>query len=205
MTAATPEHRVDHPSEHLVQDRAAAVEEVLWRYDPIRQTESLIGVTVAGDVATLRGNVRSDTMKGVASRLALSVPGIGRVVNGLVSDTQLEVQVAMALAMATDVSLFTDQIQTKSLLGTVYLGGVAAAPQLAAAEAARARAEQVVRALPGVHEVHNQIRALEGTAAMTADAAAGPADGAPAAAPAGQQAIAERLQVWRERAAARGG
>jgi hypothetical protein len=111
----------------------------------------------------------------------------------------------VALATDPEVGLLTDQVAVKSLLGEVYLGGVSLAPELATAEAARAKAEAVARTVPGVREVVNEIRAVEGSAAHALAAEDDEGAAVPAGGGAADQARQERLRVWRERAAARGG
>jgi osmotically-inducible protein OsmY len=202
VSVVLPAHVMDHPSEHLVQDLATAVEGRLWRYDPLRQTGSLVAVRTADGGVTLEGNVRSDTIKAVATRLARTVPGVRAVDNRLVSDSEVEIGVAVVLAMDPEVELYTDRVTVKSLLGEVYLGGQAVAPELATAERARDLAAERAAAVPGVRQVINEIRAVEGTeAGVVAAAADEPA--ATGGLSAAQQAIQERLAVWRERAAAR--
>jgi osmotically-inducible protein OsmY len=203
--AALPEHPIDHPSEHLVQNLATAVEGTLWRYDPIRQTNSILAVSALDGVVTLSGHVRSEVMRSVAGHLARTVPGVREVLNRIVTDTALEGHVAVALATDPEVGLLTDQVAVKSLLGEVYLGGVSLAPELATAEAARAKAEAVARTVPGVREVVNEIRAVEGSAAHALAAEDDEGAAVPAGGGAADQARQERLRVWRERAAARGG
>lgn len=199
--AATADHMIEHPSQRLVQGLASAVEGAIWRNGPIRQSNARLNVGTDDGVVTLTGNVRSNVMKSIAGRLAATVPGVGRVVNALVTDTDIESRAAVALAMDPDVEVFTDRVNLFSILGTVEVGGVVAAPGLAAAEALRARVEAVVRGVPGVQGVINLMRAIEGSAEV-----AGAADEvAVAAGPSEEQAkMQERMAIWRERAKAAG-
>jgi osmotically-inducible protein OsmY len=201
MTAALmAQHPIEHPAEHLTQDLATAVEGALWAYDPIRQTGSIIGVMTEGEVITLSGHVRSTMMKALAGRLARTVPGVGAVKNELLADPEIECRAAVALAMDPAVGLTTDRMNVASLLGNVYLSGYAAAPDLAQAEAAVARAEQVVREVAGVEAVFNELLPV----VAAADGQAVEVEEVVAASGGISDAMQARLAVWRERAAARG-
>lgn len=202
MTMATPAAMIEHPSQRLVQSLATAVEGAIWAYDPIRQTNTTLRVSADDGVVTLAGNMRSSIMTTMAGRLAAGVPGVRRVVNGLVSDTDIESRAAVAVAMDAEAGILTDRISLFSILGTVEMDGVIAAPTLAAAEALRQRVEAIVRGVRGVHAVINQIQAVEGTADV---AAGGDEESAPAAGPSETQlAMQERMAIWRERAKAAG-
>ncbi|MCE7937742.1 hypothetical protein DCC79_05000 [bacterium] len=202
MTMAMPTAMIEHPSQRLIQNLATAVEGAIWAYDPIRQTNTILRVSADDGVVTLAGNMRSSIMTNMAGRLAAGVPGVRRVVNALVSDTDIESRAAVAVAMDPDAGVLTDRISLFSILGTVEMDGVIAAPTLAAAEALRQRVEAIVRAVPGVHGVINQIQAVEGAADV---AAGGDEEAAPAGGPSeAQLAMQERMAVWRERAKAAG-
>ncbi len=202
MTMAMPTAMIEHPSQRLVQNLATAVEGAIWAYDPIRQTNTILRVSTDDGVVTLAGNMRSSIMTNMAGRLAAGVPGVRRVVNALVSDTDIESRAAVAVAMDPDAGVLTDRISLFSILGTVEMDGVIAAPTLAAAEALRQRVEAIVGAVPGVHGVINQIQAVEGAADV---AAGGDEEAAPAGGPSeAQLAMQERMAVWRERAKAAG-
>lgn len=202
-TALTTEHEIEHPTEHLVQNLATAVEGVLWSYDPIRQTGSTLQVSTEGGVVTLAGHVRSDMMKALAGRLAWTVPGVQDVRNQIVADPEIESRAAIALAMDPEVGLTTDRINVSSLLGTVYLSGPAAAPDLAQAEAAVAKARALVLAIPGVHGVINELRPVVAASDGLAVAEEGSATAAEGTGGM-SDAMQARLAVWRERATARG-
>lgn len=202
MTMAMPTAMIEHPSQRLIQNLATAVEGAIWAYDPIRQTNTILRVSTDDGVVTLAGNMRSSIMTNMAGRLAAGVPGVRRVVNALVSDTDIESRAAVAVAMDPDAGVLTDRISLFSILGTVEMDGVIAAPTLAAAEALRQRVEAIVGAVPGVHGVINQIQAVEGAADV---AAGGDEEAAPAGGPSeAQLAMQERMAVWRERAKAAG-
>lgn len=172
---------LEHPSEQLKQTLATAVEGALWRFDPIRQTNSRIAVTVDAGIAYLDGNIRGAMMKSVATRLAASVPGIDSVVNRLVSDAEIERAVAMALAFDPELAITTDKVSVASRDGRVELGGRVFALAQADADASRERIEMLARGMLGVKDVYNAVEAIEGDESafiVTADVAE--ADSGPA-------------------------
>ncbi len=196
MSGSPTLRTLEHPSEHVVQGLATAVEGVLWAFEPLRTTKSRVGVTAdaAGGI-TLAGNVRSEMMKSIAGRLAGSVQGTTSVSNGLVSDAAIEARAAEALGAAT-IRLFTDQVDVESRLGTVYLGGRVATADQAGTRSAIEAAAGLIGALPGVHHVFNETVVV----AAAADAAATSDSGsAPDASGAADPAIQERLRAWKER------
>jgi osmotically-inducible protein OsmY len=202
--APTTEYNLAHASEQFVHNLATSVEDTLWGYDPLRQTDSLIEVSAAPDgTVSLTGHVRGDMLKYIAGRLAAQTPGVTRVLNGLVADTDLESDVALALATDPEVMTCTDQLIIKVVLGVVYLTGPIAAADMPAAETARAKAETLARAVPGVLDVINDTHATVGSVTdQAADATSAPT----AAGGSSEQEVVmkARLAVWKERAAAKG-
>lgn len=154
---------LDHPSELLVQDLAASVEGALWRFGPLRQSNSLVDVSADGAVVRLGGNVRTESLRDIAGRLAAAVPGVARVENAIVADTRIESDIALALALDEAIAAYTDKVRVKALNGSVYLVGVIARDALADAETAVTRAVELAEATPGVREVFSGLRALEGS------------------------------------------
>lgn len=179
MAVALPTpHLIDHPTEHVVRGLATAVEGALWSVQPIRAAQTRIDVQVDGDVVYLDGNIRGAMLKALAGQVAAGVPGVGRVVNRLASDSDIEHEIAVQLAGDEALDLTTDHVTVKSLLGTVYLGGMIFADSQADADARKARAESLIAGMPGVREVVSTVSAVEGSP----DSFAAPTDGAPAAA-----------------------
>jgi hypothetical protein len=144
-----------HPTELLdVKDPLErAVLEALWEYDPIRHFELPIEVKVQDGVVELRGYVRTRTSKTVAGELARSVPGVRQVQNNLISDTELDMAVAMALANDERTREYCPQILVRVMLGTVHLVGHVPSAEVKAA------AEEVARSVPGVRGVLNRLEA----------------------------------------------
>jgi len=157
-------HMIDHPTEHIRQGLATAVEGALWRFAPIRQSLTLLDVrSDGGGGIRLAGNIRSDALKAIAARIARGVPGVSSVDDQLHSDSMLESAIATAVAEDPDTRLYTDTLAISSILGTVYLGGVIAREDLAEAERVRARAVELARGTAGVVSVVDNIRAVQGT------------------------------------------
>jgi osmotically-inducible protein OsmY len=202
MTVALhTEHVLESASEHLVQDLAANVEQALWADDRLRSTDSLIQATAdASGAVTLTGHVRGDLLKYLAGRIATRVTGVTAVHNQLVADTDLENDIAIALAMDPTVQTYTNELMIKVILGVAQLAGTISAADMTAAEAARSQAERLARATPGVLDVVNNARAVVGSAADVADTSEGPVTGA---VDEHQAAMQSRLVVWKERAQAK--
>jgi osmotically-inducible protein OsmY len=159
----TPAHMIDHPSERYVKGLATAVEGALWNFGPIRQSNTLINVEAEDGVVTLTGNIRGDMLYSMANHIVRGVPGVVRVINELVSDSRIESDAAIAVAMAPDVELTTDRLSIKSYLGSLHLSGIVADPEMAVAEAKVARITELVAAVTGVREVENHLHAVEGS------------------------------------------
>lgn len=179
MAVARPiPHLIDHPSERVVRGLATAVEGALWSMQPIRASNTRIDVQVDGDVVYLDGNIRGAMLKAMAGQIAAGVPGVGRVVNRLASDNDIEHEIAVQLATADGLDMTTDHVMVKCLLGTVYLGGMIFGPTQAEADARKAQAEAIIAGMPGVREVVSTAAAIEGSP----DSFAAPADSGPAVA-----------------------
>ena len=141
MTTSTrnAEHLVIPASEQLEQNLAARVEQALWADSRLRSSDTLVRVSATRDGAvTLEGHVRGDILRYLCGRLAAQVPGVRAVTNRVVADTDLENDVAMALALDPGVQTFTDQLVVKVILGVAQLTGVIAAADLSAADAVAA-------------------------------------------------------------------
>lgn len=163
MSVVMPQrHLIEHPSEHIARSLATAVEGALWRYDPIRQTNTRIEVSAVDGVIHLDGNVRSAIMKSIATRLAVDVPGVRQVVNRLVADPEIERDIAMRMAMDPEIEVTTDKATVTAQSGSVVLGGRLFAVTQAEADAMRERIEVMAGNVHGVREVINEIEAIEG-------------------------------------------
>ena len=137
-----------HPAEAVTIDPVEqAVHQTLYDSEPLRQSKATINVAVAEGVVTLTGNVRTRTHIDFATTLARRAAGGREVRSQLFADTDIENEVAIALAMDPRTRLTTDRVAVTALLGSVMLTGVVdSADQKAAALG-------LARSVPGVWEV----------------------------------------------------
>jgi osmotically-inducible protein OsmY len=162
---------IRHPTELVGLDDpvAAAVLEALYNFAPIRSSDSLIDVRVSDGAVELAGYVQSRMMKLAASDLALSVPGVREVRNRLVSDTDIDVEVAAALAWDEGTRLTSREVVARTNQGTVHLAG-----RVPSAEV-KAIAEEIVRGVAGVRDVVNNLEVVRPAAPAAAPRRAEPA------------------------------
>jgi osmotically-inducible protein OsmY len=82
-----------------VEDLESLVETALWNYYPVRDSLSdlRVDVTPDGRVA-VSGPVRSGLIKDGVLETLRWVPGVTGIVDGMVADSELEIEVAVALA-----------------------------------------------------------------------------------------------------------
>ncbi len=201
-TSVMREHRVEHASGQLTRGLATDVEQAIWNDPRLRSTDSQLGVQATAEgVVTLTGHVRGDMLKAVAGKRAGQVLGVRQVVNGLVADTDLENEIALALAMDPTVATCTDQLTVKVILGTALVSGTVRAADQAAADAALEQVRRLTLSVAGVREALITVQAAVGeTAAAPTESAAD----SEMATDDSAAAMAARLAVWRERAAAKG-
>lgn len=115
-----------HPSDviELESDIEATVRARLYNEQTLRQSKAVIDVREASGVVTLSGNVRTDTHIALATAIARRVAGVREARSELCSDTELENQVSLKLALDPRTRLTTDKISVTCLLGSVMLDGV---------------------------------------------------------------------------------
>ena len=140
------------------------VRDAVDRYEPIRASRSLVQVGMHDGAVVLRGRVRSDPLKVIACYLARSAAGDRPVVAELVSDT--EVVMAVATALALDPRTNLSPVFVECSLGSVRLYGPVPTAEMAAA------AEEVARALPQVAQVRNELEPAAPAQPSTAQAKA---------------------------------
>ena len=116
-----------------------------------------IALTVTDGIAVLEGNVRTPEVSDEASRLARSVEGVASVESRLVSDWEINLAVAEALAHI-DPSL-SESVAVHCHLGTVSLQG------LVRSERAKRAILQGAREVRGVRAVTDEIETLRSRAA----------------------------------------
>lgn len=144
-----------HPTELIGVENPVerAVLEALWTYDPIRHFEGPLEVKVQDGVVEMHGYVRTRAAKAVAEERIRSLPGVRGVKNCLITDTDLDVAVGLALATDERTRQVSPGITVRSLLGTVHLAGRVPSAEIKAA------VEVIVRGVPGVRGVVNLLKA----------------------------------------------
>ncbi|MBX5493038.1 MAG: BON domain-containing protein [Chloroflexi bacterium] len=125
------------------------VRNAIIRYTPIPASRSRIALALRDGTIVLRGRTRTTPMKIVAERLAQAAAEGRPLVSELISDEDLAIAVASALA--DDPRTNAAPLRLTCFLGTVRLWGPA--PSAAVAEAAA----EVARAVPGVVHVTNEL------------------------------------------------
>ena len=139
---------IQHPAEVVSENPVeAAVRETLYDSEPLRQSKATIEVAAADGVVTLTGNVRTRTHIDFATTLARRAAGGREVRSRLIADTDIENEVALALATDPRTKLTTDRVGVTALLGSIMLTGTVDSPDQKAA------AVEMVRGVPGVWEV----------------------------------------------------
>lgn len=139
---------IQHPAEAASVDAVEqAVREALYESEPLRQSKAPITVAAVNGVITLTGNVRTQTHIDFATTLARRTAGVRGVRSQLVADTDIENEVAIALAMDPRTRLTTDRVAVTALLGSVMLSGPVDTPDQKAA------AIEMARGVRGVWEV----------------------------------------------------
>lgn len=144
-----------HPSELIGVENPIerAVLEALWAYDPIRHFAAPLEVKAHDGVVEMRGYVRTRAAKLVAEERVRSVPGVRTVKNHLITDTDLDGAVGLALASDERTRRVSPSVTMRALLGTVHLAGRLPSDEI------KATVEEVVRGVPGVREVVSLLEA----------------------------------------------
>jgi osmotically-inducible protein OsmY len=119
------------------------VRRVLWDYEPLRASHAEIYIDIEGDHVTLRGRVRTQPQKIIATVLVDRMSDVSSVTNDLVADPDVVRAVADALAQDERTAAYIIRIEARH--GLVILRGEVAGEdvQVAAVEIA-ARVPQVV-------------------------------------------------------------
>jgi len=138
-----------------VEDLVSTIEAALREYAPVRESLSDLQIKVSLDGrVVISGPVRSGVIKdGVLETLSW-VPGVTEIVDGVVSDTELEIAVAVAISVDPRLkALSPSAIAIHSHLGQVTLVGHLAD------DAIRAVAAEVAGRVPGVLRIHDRMGA----------------------------------------------
>jgi len=129
-----------------LQDLQLAVEDALWRYDPLRPALSELRVEVRPDgQVEIAGPVRTGLVKDGILASVRRVPGVTGIIDRILPDHELEIAVARSMA--------SDEMLTKLPPGTLsvhsHLGRVSLVGKVSDA-ALRKRVLEIVRSLAGV-------------------------------------------------------
>jgi osmotically-inducible protein OsmY len=136
-------------------DLADAVRTALNQHAPIRMWAKLVNVSAEGDVVALSGTVRTRAAKETAESVAQNVAGVSRVKNALVVDTDVETEIARALANDPRTRDSAPDMLVGVVFGTAFLNG--RVPSLAVKKAAG----DVAARIPGIQSVTNALIAPE--------------------------------------------
>lgn len=107
-------------SDYLLRD---AVERAILSYAPIRTSETQINIDVRGSEVTLNGYVRTDSMRSVATQLARGVRSGLHIRNQLLSDTDLEIEVAQAIDLKLGSYIVPMMPIVRVIMGHCFLRG----------------------------------------------------------------------------------
>jgi osmotically-inducible protein OsmY len=144
---AQPDTLADHRTDQEITDESWR----LLRNDPVIMPDefSSIGVSSAGGVLTLTGNLRRSSTRGRAEAIAVEVAGVTELRSRLKDDLQLEIDIAAQLSQAGIQR--TASIYSRSSLGHVTLFGRAPSPDVAG------DARRIAEAVDGVVSVNSRI------------------------------------------------
>jgi osmotically-inducible protein OsmY len=135
------------------QDILESVEDAINDLDFARESRAVVFVAVQDGVVTLTGVVLTGIMRRAALVRAAKAPGVVKVIDRLVTDTDLVAAVSQALAADLRTRLLRPAPLIRSYRGEVILTGKA--DDAPTSEAARIVAADV----PGVRRVVNRISA----------------------------------------------
>jgi osmotically-inducible protein OsmY len=125
------------------------VRRVLWDYEPLRASHAEIYIDVDGDQVRLRGRVRTQPQKLIASMLVERMPEVGTVINELVADPDVIRAVADALAQDERTAPYVIRVEARH--GVVMLRGQVAS------EAIQDASTAIASGVPLVAAVRNQL------------------------------------------------
>jgi len=120
-------------------------------FPPLRELTLPLTVEARDGEVTLKGWVRTSSMKDAAAVLAAQVPGVKAVHNELVADDELERAVSQALEREPSLKDDFPGIRVDALAGAVTLWGTVSSAE------DREKAEAITRRVPGVRQVFNQL------------------------------------------------
>jgi osmotically-inducible protein OsmY len=122
---------------------------VLWDYEPLRASHAEIYIDVEGDHVHLRGRVRTQPQKIIASALLERLSDVGSVTNELIADPDVVRAVADALAQDERTAAYILRVEARH--GLVILRGEVPSEDVQAAAA------EIAASVPLVIAVRNQL------------------------------------------------
>jgi osmotically-inducible protein OsmY len=145
---------MSNSKEEPVNERLAEeVRRALWRSTPLRALNlDQLEIEARGHTVSLGGVVASPSLKYVAERVARSVPGVREVVNLLITDEQLEREIASALSS-------TPELRRRRITVNAT-GGVAVLYGAVASEEEAEKYRSLALTIPGVVGVESRLHVL---------------------------------------------
>jgi osmotically-inducible protein OsmY len=150
----------------------------LWDYEPLRASHPDLDLEVTHGMVLVRGRVRTLAMKEIVGYLCQRREGVTAVRNQLISDAEVEREVADALAADPELGPLCLRVDARN--GVATLSGDLPRPEL------EARSVEVARSAPNVVDVMSELvvrlaqrpptapprksAELEGTSAVPAEA-----------------------------------
>lgn len=126
------------------------IERAIMSYHPIRTSETRIDIDIVPDGRVeLKGYVRTNVMRSIASQLAKNVRGVSHVRNLLYSDSELETTVGQIVEMRLGSYIVPMMPIVRLIRGHVFLRGPVPS------ENAKQIIAETAATIPGVIQVHN--------------------------------------------------
>ena len=132
--------------EGILSDR---VHQALFAVQSLRLLHAPIQVTIKGDRVTLKGVVATARLKDLALQAVGQVPGITQVEDRLLTEPDLEIGIAQALA--ADPRTHGALIRVNATNNKVVLQGRVATPEIVQL------AESIAQTIPGVGQILNHL------------------------------------------------
>ena len=126
---------------------ALRTQDLLAQQQSLRTTTSVIVVEAASGELSLKGRVRTNTLRNLAQRLARNATDGWHLHNELISDEQLAMDIAARLAM--DPRTVMADVRCEVFLGVVNLKGVVKSPDQ------RQAVVELARQVPGIVSVND--------------------------------------------------
>ncbi len=121
----------------------------LWDYEPLRASRPELDLEVTHGTVLVRGRARTLAMKEIVGYFCQRVEGVTAVRNELISDTEVEREVADALAAEPELGPLCLLVDARN--GVATLSGDLPRPEL------EVRAVEAARSAPGVVDVMSEL------------------------------------------------